>query len=268
MEKLPLYDSATVKVWSPAESTVQISTDRIKQAASSLHWHITVDYLAGEAKYPIGWPRVGRALPAGPLRDWSGWDYLHVWVYTATNRDNLPLIPAGLGLHTPDRTGAYQRTLSELKKDEWVEIRLPLTQIPRHHDVRHIQFHVAESNYRHGDRLDFYFSDLALLRYAVPTLLEVAPESSVLFTDTARIPVRLHLAGVPSNSRADVICELRRGGQVVFLMPVSATRGVQQVVITPKPQSLVAGDYEVHAHLAGQTQTTVARVRLVDSPWK
>lgn len=267
METQPLFAPAEVKLWSAAESTVDVSTARIRDAAASLHWHVTVDYESGEPKYPIGWPRVNRNFSAGPLRDWSGWDYLHCWIYTATNRVALPSVPAGLGLHTPDRTGAFQRTLSELKAGEWVEIKLPISQIPRAHDVRQIQFHLAESNYRHGDQLDFYLNDLALLRYATPTILEFAAESPVLFSDTTRIPVRLHLAGLAPGARAEVVCELHREGRVAARTTVSAARGVQAAALAIGPQPLAAGEYELRTHLAGQSQVATTLIRLVESPW-
>jgi hypothetical protein len=268
MEKRALFTPAEVKAWAPAESTVEVSNERVRAAAVSLHWRVTVDYNAGEAKYPIGWPRLSRALPAGAERDWSGWDFLHCWIYTATSRDRLPSVPAGLGLHTPDRASAYQRTLSELRAGEWVEIKIPLTQIPRHGDVRNIQFHIAESNYRDADRLDFYLSDLALLRYAVPTLLEVVPESPVVFADAARIAVRIHVAGVPTGQRAEVVCALRHEGAVAATTTVAAVRGVQQIALELGAEPLAPGDYELHAHLAGRTAATTARVRLVESPWR
>ena len=84
MEKQLLFGGASAKGWSPAESTVEVSTAHVKVNPTALRWHVTVDYYAGEAKYPIGWPRFGRAIPEGPARDWSAWDYLHFWVYTTS----------------------------------------------------------------------------------------------------------------------------------------------------------------------------------------
>ena len=268
MEKLTLFDPADVKAWSPAESTVAATTEHARGSAATMHWQVIVDYTTGEAKYPIGWPRVGRSLPAGPARNWSGWDYLHCWIYVATNRERLPSVPAGLGLHTPDRAGAYQLTLAELKAGEWVELKLPIAEIPRNHDVRQIQFHIAEANYRDGDRLDFFLSDLALLRYAAPTLLAATPESAVLFADAARIPVRLHLAGLKPGQQAEVRCELFRDGRVAAHATASCIRGVQTAMLALGSQSLAPGDYELRSNLGGQTQPKIAHVRLVASPWK
>ena len=268
MEKISLVSTSDAKAWAPAECSAEPSTARVKVGASSWRWHVDVDHFAGEAKYPIGWPRIGHAVASGPLRDWSEWDFLHFWVYVETSRDALPKDPAGLGLHTPDRAGAYNRALTELKKDRWVEINLPISQIPRHHDVRNIQFHIAESNYKHGDRLDVYLNDLALVRYAEPTLFDLAPENAVLFSDAGRLPVRFQLLGVKPEERVNVTCEFRRDGRRAARVSTSAGRGPQRVVLNLGPQSLPPGNYELHASIAGKPQATTASVRVVDSPWR
>src|ERR1051325_88562 len=140
MEKLALVSASDPKTWSPAECTAEPSTERVKVGPSSWRWHVDVDHFAGEPKYPIGWPRIAHAFPEGALRDWSAWDFLHMWIYVDTSRATLPKEPAGLGLLTPDRASGYNRALPELKKGEWIELNIPTSQIPRHADVRNIQF--------------------------------------------------------------------------------------------------------------------------------
>ncbi|MCX7886241.1 MAG: hypothetical protein N3B01_03150, partial [Verrucomicrobiae bacterium] len=71
-----------------------------------------MDHYGGEAKYPIGWPRFGRAIPEGPERDWSAWDFLHFWVFTTSSRPALPHTPAGLNLYVPDRNNSFGHTLT------------------------------------------------------------------------------------------------------------------------------------------------------------
>lgn len=268
LERLPLFDPAELKIWTTAESSVQASTDRTRGTTPALHWHVTVDFNAGEPKYPIGWPRVLRNFPAGPLRDWSGWDYLHGWVYVATNREKLPGVPAGLGLHTPDRAGAYQRTLSELRANAWAEIRIPISQIPRAHDVRQIQFHIAEQNYRHGDQLDFYFSDLALFRHIAPKLLEFSPESSVLFSSVRDLSLRVQLTGSAPGQPVEISCALHAGERLIARESLRASRGVQVIAFELGSRNLPPGEYELRANLGRGTSPAIARFRLVESPWK
>ncbi|MBM3858501.1 MAG: hypothetical protein FJ395_02495 [Verrucomicrobia bacterium] len=263
MEKQLLFGGATTKGWSPAESTVEVSAARVKVNPTALHWHVTVDYHAGEAKYPIGWPRFGRAIPEGAIRDWSGWDFLHLWVYTTSSRPALPREPVGLGLHVPDRANAYSLRLKELKLNEWVEIKIPIAKIPRPNDVRHIQFHISESDYKHHDKLDLFIDDLALLRYARPTILDFAAEQTVIFADAPAIAARFQLSGVKPGDTVPITCELRRAGKVMACSTAQATRGPQRISLTPG-KKLAPGNYELTA-LGGEA---TVRVRVVESPWR
>jgi hypothetical protein len=268
MEKQLLFGGATAKGWSPAECTVEVSNAHVKVNETALHWHVTVDYLHGEPKYLIGWPRFGHAIPEGPQRDWSGWDYLHMWVYMTSSRTTLPKDPANLGIQAPDRGRGLHLSLNTLKLGEWVEIKIPVSKIDQPNDVRHIQFNIAEANYKHMDELDFYIDDLALLRYARPTVLDFAAETAVMFAGARTVAVRFQLAGVKPGDNVPVACELRRDGKVVAHATAQAGRGPQRVVIEPAPGGLTPGDYELTACAAdGQPAAPVA-LRVIESPWR
>jgi len=265
MEKQLLFGGATTKGWSPAESTVEVSPSRVKVNPTALHWHVTVDYYAGEAKYPIGWPRFGALIPE-PARDWSAWDFLHMWIYTTSSRPALPREPVGLGLHVPDRANSYSVRLTELKLNEWVKIQIPIAKIPRPHDVRLIQFHISESDYKHGDKLDLFIDDLALLRYAQPTILDFSAETTVTFADTKTLAAHFQLSGVKPGETVPVAYELRRDDKVVARATTQATRGAQRISL-PLDKKLSPGSYELPVRAGGGSEAT-ARVRLVESPWR
>jgi hypothetical protein len=266
-EKHALFGGATAAEWSAAECTVTPAADRVRATPASLRWHVPIDYSGGEAAYPIGWPRFSHAIAEGPDRDWSAGDFLHMWVYVGATRATLPSAPVTLGLHTPDRASAYNRALAELKVGQWVEINIPIAQIPRPQDVRLLQFSVSESNYKDGEHLDFYVDDLALVRYARPTLLDFGAENAVMFADTRRVPVRLRLTGVPAGRPTPLACELRSAGKVVARASASATRGAQRLALDLGGNRLPPGTYELTARAAGGPPAA-ARVRLVESPWK
>jgi hypothetical protein len=268
MEEQLLFGGASAKGWSPAESTVEVSTAHVKVNPTALRWHVTVDYYAGEAKYPIGWPRFGRAIPEGPARDWSAWDYLHFWVYTTSSRATLPKEPVGLGIQAPVKGSGLHVLLSDLKLGEWVEIKIPISKIEQPRDVRNLQFNIAEANYKHGDQLDLFIDDLALLRYAQPTVLDFAAESAVMFAGARVVPVTLKLAGIAPGQRAELACELRRDGQPVAQVTASAERGPQRLALDLGPKKLPPGDYELAARVTGNPQPATAKVRFIESPWR
>lgn len=268
MEKRNLIGPESVRQWSAAESAMETSDVHARDGRRVLRWHVAVDHFAGEAKYPIGWPRVGYSLREAAARDWSGWDYLEMWVYTDTTRQALPREPVGLALYTPDKDSAYRRALTELAKGQWVQIRIPLSQVPRHEDVRLIQLHISESNYRHQDQLDFYIDGVALLRYARPTLLGFSAEQAVMFTDARQLPVRFDLTGIKRDEGAEMTCELRQGGKVIARTAAKVRRGPNRVVLALGGKELNPGEYELVARVAGGAESDPVRVRLVESPWK
>lgn len=268
MEKQLLFGGASAKGWSPAECTVDVSTAHVKVNGTALHWHVPVDYYSGEAKYPIGWPRFGRTIPEGPQRDWSAWDYLHMWVYTASSRTTLPKDPAGLGIQAPDKGRGFSMILGELKLGEWVEIKIPIAKLAQPGDVRNIQFHIAEANYRHLDQIDFYIDDLALLRYAQPTLLDFAAGTAVAFADAKGVTARFQLAGVKPGDTVPVVCELRRDGKVVAGATTQAGRGPQRIIIEPARGTLAPGMYELTARAGDGPSAPPAALRVVESPWR
>ena len=268
MEKQLLFGGASAKGWSPAECTVEVSTAHVKVNETALHWHVPVDYFSGEPKHPIGWPRFGRAIPEGAQRDWSAWDYLHMWVYTTSSRPKLPQVPAGLGIQAPDKGQGISMILSELKLNEWVEIKIPISKIAQPGDVRNIQFHIAEANYKHQDQVDFYIDDLALLRYARPTVLDFAAETAVTYANAKAVAVRFQLAGVKPGDTVPVVCELRRDGRVVASATAQSVRGPQRIVIEPARGSLAPGVYELTARASDGQSAPPAALRVVESPWR
>jgi hypothetical protein len=267
MEKRILFGPESAKQWAAAESTVEASAEHKHTDQPSLRWHITVDYFSGEAKYPIGWPRIGLTFKDPAARDWSGWDFLEMWIYTDTSRERLPREPLSMALYAPDKAGGFNRMLDEVVKGQWAQIRIPLTQIPRHNDVRFIQFSISEARYKHQDQIDFYFGEVALLRYAKPTLLDFSAVESVMFADRQRIPIRFDLTGIKPNEPAEVVCELRQGSKVAAKVTTKAMRGAQRVVLDLGQARLSPGEYVVVASVAGGEPAT-AKVRLVESPWQ
>jgi hypothetical protein len=266
LERRVLMDAASAGRWSAAESTLVPSTAHTRAGRAALHWHIPVDHHAGEAKYPIGWPRISYSIRQPAERNWAGWDYLEMWIHTRSSRATLPREPAGIAVYAPDKAGAFNRPLPELAIGQWAHVRIPLTQIPRHEDVRMFQLHISEARYAHGDTLDFFIDEIVLLRYARPTLLEFSARESTAFADAPSIRAHFTLAGVPPGEQAEVVCELQRDGRTMAATAAKLGRGPGQLAIDLGQTRLAPGEYQLLARVAGGGEAS-ARVRLVESPW-
>ena len=263
MERVSIEDGSGAAGWGPAEATVEESAEFAGADGKSLHLHIDVDHTAGEPNYPIGWPRMAMKPPP-ELQDWSRFDFLELVIHTETSREALPSSPLGFIAHTPDKQNAYSRNLSELRKGETTTIVIPLSQIPRHNHVPHIQFYISESNYKHGDVLDFYIDDVALTRYAAPTLSDFVPLQSIAFSDAACLGARFRLLGVEEGRTVGVKARLRQGETAIAEVAWELPRGEHEVWL-PLKAPLTPGEAVLELSLDKPQQS--ATLRIVASPF-
>jgi hypothetical protein len=268
MEKLVLDGGEDVSPWGVAEATVTADPAHVKQGKAAMHLAIPVDHHAGQPDYPIGWPRTYRDFKEPWQQDWSSFEFFSFAIYSATSRDALPGEPLGLILYTPDKTRAYNRQLTELRKDEWVHFVIPLSEIPRHEKVMRIQFYISESQYRHGDTLEFYVDDIALTRYAEPTIGAFAVGQKAIWADARWLPVMFRMLGLRGEQTATVEFEAREGRRVVATATQTVGRGEQGVWIDLGAKPLPPGSCGVAARLRGRQEWVTAPVRVVASPWQ
>ncbi len=268
MEKVVLDGGEDVSAWAIAEATVTADPTHVKQGAAAMRFAVPVDHYAGQPDYPIGWPRTYRDFQEPWEQDWSEFEFFSFWIYTATSRDALPRDPLGLILYTPDKPRQYNRTLTELRKDEWVRIVIPLTEIARHDNVTRIQLYISESRYRHGDTLDFYVDDIALTRYAQPTIDAFAVGQKAIWADARWLPVTFRMLGLKPEQQCAVEFQVRRGQRVTARATRSVGAGEQRVWIDLGTRPLPPGSCEVSARLKGTQEWVRAPVRVVTSPWE
>lgn len=266
MERLVLASGATAEAWHSAEATMTAGAERTRVSPEALVFRVEVDYFEGEPQYPIGWPRSNMPLREAWQRDWSAFDLLRISIYTETSREALPAAPMGLNLYTPDRASAYARTLTELGKDEWVTIEIPLSQIPRHDDVTTIQIFISEANYEHGDTLAFYIDDISLWRHAVPTVMDLVVAPAVMFADAGQVVVSFRAAGISAEAEVEARATLIADGAPVPAARRHVARGPVLIVMTLEGDALPEGHYTVRVQLAdGEPQERP--LRAVVSPW-
>lgn len=265
VQKLVLAPAENARSWEPAEATMTTCTDLTRTGAPALRFHVEVDYNAGEKAYPIGWPRAYLPLKSEALQRWSDYDYLRLWVYTDTPRENLPQSPLTFMAYAPDRAHSYNRTLVELRKGEWVKFEIPTSEITTDQPVTRIGFSLAEANYRDHDVIDFTLDDIALVRYVRPTLANVTVCPAVAYSDATQVQARFQVLGVPeANTTATVA--LRQGDRLLAQISAPVVRGANSVVLDARGKELVPGMYEVTVRL-GDGPAAILPLRIIESPW-
>jgi hypothetical protein len=265
MEALVIADGDADSQWSEAEATMQ-PDDTHAREGRAMRFHIDVNHQTGEPKYPIGWPRTNTAVPADH-QDWRQWDFIDFWLYAETSRESLPDTPIGFIVRAPDRPNSFNATLSEAAKGEWVHFRFPTSDMPSPATCTRVQFFIAESNYNHGDVLDFWIDDLALLRYAEPTIISVQPLANVEYADVGVVRVEVELTGIEEGNTAEVLARLVSDGSTVRQSSATLPAGLHTIPLAVGG-GLEPGDYGLQVQIVGSARTLTESMRVVSSPWK
>ena len=213
-ERLVLDDMEDVSGWdngSPVETTLSRSDAHVKQGHFSLKFANLVDHTKGEKNYPIGWPRTGRNLVKAKLTDWSEYDFFECWIFVETSRATLPGTPLGIGFYHGGHKQSTSVPLKQVSKGEWTKIVIPIAELKDAKDVRRVQFNISESDYKHGDRVDFYIDDVALTRFVQPAIAELALQRKVLYTSTPIVAATYKLVGRKGMEQVSVEFEIGVG---------------------------------------------------------
>ncbi|MGC9317863.1 MAG: hypothetical protein ACP5KN_07505, partial [Armatimonadota bacterium] len=264
MERLVLADGDSGSEWVPAEATMD-PDDRHARQGRAMHFHVDVNFETGQPDYPIGWPRTYLRVTEAQ-RDWTGWDFVDFWLYAETSRESFPSTALGFIVRCPDRNNQWQTTL-EPKKGEWVHYRFPVSNVPDPTNVHAVQLFISEANYAHGDVLDFWIDELALLRYAEPTIVAVRPLNQVAYADADVLRVRVKLTGMDEGEAVEVLTRLVDDGETLRQSATTLGDGTHTMPLQVGGR-LEPGEYEVQAQIVGSDRTLSETIRMVSSPWE
>lgn len=243
-EYLVLDDMADVTDWyngSPDETKLSASDKHVHEGKTSLLFANLVDHTKGEKNYPVGWPRTGKYLNKTKMTDWSGYDAFECWIYVDTSRDALPGVPLGLGIRHSGHKRSSSFPLKEVVKDAWTKITIPMTKVFDPQDVQSIQFHIAEANYKHGDRVDFYIDQVVLTRFVDPAISELSVDRKLLYTSDRSVTALYRLVGY--KGLEDVRVEFEVGRDHLSAAKVTATAARQAELPLPLTAALTPGTY-------------------------
>ncbi len=217
------------KAWYTAECEVALDpAQRGPDGQPSIRWHVSVDHFTGEPNYPIGWPRCGLAFK--PAADWRGYDYLTFQMRADTSREQLPKTAAGFAVSGAVRGEELPAELP-LVKGQWITVRVPLEALPNPTGVSRLQWHIAEANYQHQDKVTFWIAGLKLLRYTRPTALSWASLERVVTSTAGYVIADLRLGGLPPGQTMPATVLLRVGNQTTATAKVTVRRGRQRLLV-------------------------------------
>lgn len=275
MERLVIDDMEDVSDWyngSPEETKLAASDLHVRQGKCALEFANVVDHTKGEKNYPIGWPRSGKDLKKIGLTDWTKYEYFQCWIYVTTSRDALPKTPLGVGFYHsgPKRSTSFR--LDEVRKDQWTKIQIPISKIELADDVQRVQFNISESDYAHGDKVNFYIDDVVLTRFGHPVIGSMGPQRRIVYAGDRRITAEFELLGTQSGKEVAIVLEVGCGDETVARTsrPASVLHGEITVELDSKRQ-LTPGEAWMRLGLEAESGKRVhsrqATFRVIEGPF-
>jgi hypothetical protein len=275
MERLVIDDMEDVADWyngSPEETKLAASDLHTKQGKFALEFANVVDHTKGEKNYPIGWPRSGKDLK-GELTDWSDYEYFECWIYVTTSRESLPRNPLGVGFYHSGPKRSTSFPLDDVRKDQWTKIKIPISKIELADDVQRVQFNISESNYSHGDRVNFYIDDVVLTRFAHPVIGALAAQRRLVYANDRRVTAQFELLGNRSGKDVQIVLEVGRGDETIAKASGKAVDLVDEITADLDPaRSLTPGQSWLRLTLQDKAGTSLhsrqTTFRVIEGPFQ
>jgi|GEM_PF-690319 len=268
-EVLQMDEFLNPQRWGPSEATVSAS-EMIVDGKPALHFHIPVDYYAGEEKYPIGWPRMYFTLKT-PEKVFAQYDRFEFKIYAMMSREDVPASALNVALYsdsrTPNATIKFGKEVP-LPLGQWTQVSKPISEIKSPEQLEKIGVNISERDYRHGDKLDFHFADFRLVRSSFCRVSAMTAQSAVLFADTGVIPVEIVVEGPASDAARGIPFELSQGGKSLRLETLPARRGPQRLDIDVAELRLAPGEYQLTAFPANPERRVSVPIKVISSPWE
>jgi hypothetical protein len=129
-----------------------------------------------------------------------------------------------------------------VEKEAWTQVEIALDRLLDARDVQRLQFNISESDYRHGDRVDFYIDRPALVRYVEPAVARFDLERKLLLTDDRVLRAQYQLAGYRQLDTTQVELTVFRDANVPVATARSAATRRGELTLS-LPRALEPGDY-------------------------
>lgn len=230
--------------WTATESSVAVSRLQL-QGAPCLQWSVPIDHQAGEPKYPIGWPRM-MFRPAASEAAWHLYDRMELQVQVESSRPEAGPVPVSLTFYVKDDKQGHSLQL-KLPPGAWQTVDLPIADLPEPAILTGLRAAISESNFQHGDRLEFHFGGARLLRSAECVLEKLAVAGTVWQDGRRQLPVVTVMRGPASDVARGIPFQVSRRGEVLRREVLPVIRGEQSWLMDLGELGLPPGEYELTA---------------------
>jgi len=271
-EVLRLDRLSDAEVWHPVEECkTRDSEIEYGKGGRVFQLHFEVDHHGGEKAYPIGWPRAHCNLRTSE-RNWRGWDRFEFMIQARSSRAVLP--DKALVLEFGDeRDELYILPIRFDKLDQWQRVPVPIaTLIEKAPHLKggipRLRFVLYESEYKHGDLVDFYVGCFRLTRSLLCEITTLEAATPVIYTGQPFIRLRLTVTGPPADVKRGVPFTIRSKKRVVRRETLPLGRGRQVYDCDISELELSLGDYELIVFEKDNRRRKTVSFRVVEGPWK
>jgi hypothetical protein len=156
------------------ESSIALSDAHVTQGQYALRFTVAIDHTNTDTAYAMSWPSVSRVYPVPT--DLSSYDFLEFDVFFENSRGVDPDFAINVMAKNSAGKDIYRTNFVNLRHGRWAHQKLCIRDIAIAEDFAQLNFFISESNYDHGDVIDFYFDNLRATRatgYIPPPVMPV-----------------------------------------------------------------------------------------------
>ena len=273
IESLPLDNFALPKRWAPAESSLSVSEFKFN-GTPTLKWVVPVDHHAGEAKYPVGWPRTYfssfRKAPAVPAA-WQDWDFFEFDVKMTLENDpgntscTVTVMVSSAG--TPSR---FNIQLKKWHDGKTHTVKIPVDKIGNPAKITSWGFSIAESNYKHGAKLTFLAGNFRLTRSSECWVDSIKMLTPAITAADSAIKINLSVSGPAGDVARGVpfAISCAKTGKILRRETLPVSRGSKEMEIEVYELKLAPGNYNLTAFPGDKLKSKSVPFQILSSPYE
>ncbi len=252
------------KRWAPSESIVTLEKELLA-GKPVIKQHIVIDHFGGEEKYPIGWPRMYFVVK-GDEGKWQEYDLLQFEVRADVSRPSMKKIPLTLQI------GNLAKETFRMRVDpihgQWKTITIALADLPAPQQIIHFGFNISDSNYQHGEVLDFLFSGFKLTRSKLCRIDSLQVTGPAIFSDRGFLHLQIKVSGPAAEAARGVPFQIRQGDKILRQETLPVVRGLSTLEMDVTELRLSSGSYILTAFAENPELRQDAAFTVIQSPWE